>query len=281
MIHNEHHLLTAAACMALAVCVGGGIYMMSRNDSQKDEMAYKAAQAVIDGGEIWEEYPNEFISFGGDAGGISCWFEDLDMDGAPEFIVGPIVSGAHAVHEFEIWSCKNDSLEPFELQYYGEEKCSNMISLWYHYTPEEEYSDLLRSRLFKDKTTGEYLYVIRGADGNGSGNISYLSVLNGGKRLWENGRFSVSEYYSTSAGSLQTEYKANNYYTDSMEQLQENYKAFCENLVRYDFTTETFSFDAYSSGTESEKRELLMKSYNAFKYEESDQKSDLFLFDFS
>lgn len=233
--------------------------IVNAEDSSQEQFI----QAILDSEDIWQQSPNEYTIYFSDSD-VYCWFEDLDMDGIAEFIVGPMTSGAHQEHDYQIWTYKNSTIEPFnisKIDYNGEEYSDNWISLWLHDVTEIlNGKESFRWQLFKDKTTNEYIYVCIGADGVATEAYRYLDVLSCNDISIVDSKFCIT----TSSTSITC--KVNDSFV-TQDTFIEEYDEFFSNLIPYEITVSDFSYDSYTSS--NNKKSILENSYNAWSYKEN------------
>lgn len=198
---------------------------------------------------------------------VYCWFEDLNMNGTPELVIGPMERGAHAENEFEVWTYDNGALEKFNFYYqnseYSTSEYSNTLRLLLHDADKVNLEGKARFRyqLFQDKTTEEYKYISVNVDGYGDEDYKWLEVLSCNNaninlcfKLTDTGAG-----YSVDSSSV------------SKEEFVNEYDKFFSNLTPYEISTKDFLYKSYIEMGTEDKKAVLTESYDAWSYAETSQ----------
>lgn len=242
---------------------------ISENSSQDNAVCDAIVQAVMDGEDVWLN----------DAGSISsngfneCWFQDMNMDGTPEFIVGGASLGAHDSRIFNIYSYRNNQLEHMknvdgngELMFWG--------------TDLEGGHGGFSCQLYKNTAGNSFVYVYPVTDGNASGTDYYISefVKTGTASFAINDIFYFKE---TASGFLyEPGYEGSDEVsTVTREEFLEKYDSYfsslalCKtNIKPIPCTSASSNMDGfYDSLSDNEKKKALTDSFNAWSYEESSE----------
>lgn len=226
--------------------------------------------ALLTSEDTWTESPQGYTTNMHNSD-VYCWFEDLNMNGTPELVIGPMVSGLHSANDFEVWTYDNGILEKFNIYYpngkYSDApEYSNSLSLFLHdvdgATLEGKAS--FRYQLFQDKTTGEYKYVCIDADGNGFEAYRGLEVISCNDTSINSG-FNLT---ITDAGSYSCEVNGSSV---SKEEFVNEYDKFFSNLTPYEISTKDFLYKSYIEMGTEDKKAVLTESYDAWAYAETSQ----------
>lgn len=226
--------------------------------------------ALLTSEDTWTESPQGYTTNMHNSD-VYCWFEDLNMNGTPELVIGPMVSGLHSANDFEVWTYDNGILEKFNIYYpngkYSDApEYSNSLSLFLHdvdgATLEGKAS--FRYQLFQDKTTGEYKYVCIDADGNGFEAYRGLEVISCNDTSINSG-FNLT---ITDAGSYSCEVNGSSV---SKEEFVNEYDKFFSNLTPYEISTKDFLYKSYIEMGTEDKKAVLTESYDAWAYVETSQ----------
>ncbi|MBE5924166.1 MAG: hypothetical protein E7271_06845 [Lachnospiraceae bacterium] len=140
-----------------------------------EEDCKKYADAVIGGEDIWLNELKEMMKESGDVAG--CWFQDFNMDGIPEFIVGPHTIGVHAAQCYKVYSVATGVLKPLMIREYESE--DNSLQFWKHaaiFNSEELDFPNFQGYLYMNDA-GEYNFYIGSTDGTGSGQYYAIDEL--------------------------------------------------------------------------------------------------------
>ena len=201
---------------------------------------------------------------------VYCWFEDLNMNGTPELVIGPMERGAHAENEFEVWTYDNGALEKFNFYYQNSEhstsEYSNTLRLLLHDADKVNLEGKARFRyqLFQDKTTGEYKYVCINADGDGFESYRWLEIMSCNDTSINSG-FDLT---ITDADSYSCKVNGSSV---SKEEFVNEYDKFFSNLTPYEISTKDFLYKSYIEMGTEDKKAVLTESYDAWSYAEISQ----------
>lgn len=245
------------------------IHILSNNSiitvNAENSLKEQFIKSILENENIWQESSNGYMAQFSNSN-VYCWFEDLNIDGIPEFIIGPMVSGTHEAHDYEIWTYKNNTLEPFnisQINYNDEEYSYNCITLWLHDVPETlNGKDSFRWQLFKDKTTNEYKYICIGADGVAMESYRWIDVLS----CDDTSIINVDSEFSITTTSTSVICKVNGFPV-KQDTFVEAYDKFFSNLTPYEITVSDFSYASYISS--NDKENILKNSYDAWSYKEN------------
>ena len=224
--------------------------------------------ALLTSEDVWTESPQGYTRNMHNSD-VYCWFEDLNMNGTPELVIGPMVGGAHVVHDFEVWTYDNGTLEKFGIYYpnglySNTPEYSNSLSLWLHDIDETvEGKASFRYQLFQDKTTGEYKYVCINVDGNGLESNRGLEVISCNDISINTGfRLTITDAgYSCKVNGSSV----------SKEEFINEYDEFFSNLTPYEISTKDFLYKSYIGMGAEDKKDILSESYDAWSYAETNQ----------
>lgn len=248
-------------------------------------------QAVLDNEETWLNELNE-MTYGYDGatpkvGYNECWFQDIDMDGTPEFIVGGMgfQSDGIVIQVYNIYKYKNGSLQRIEIngRTFSGEKEPYLEVLWDGEEPHYgsgAFNNLLK--VFKNNNTGKFLYTMEHkydytSDPDGGGVISFY-VYNMNKDVLEcDGNHIV--YCSVDKNNIiNGNYRVYNHDGEVDEQeFLKTYNSFFENLTPYKTTIKSIPCTKLSDGKSGyydtmsleQKKQALLSSYNAWSCKEN------------
>lgn len=222
--------------------------------------AEEYVHAIIESEDLWLA-PLNGVGYGYN----ECWFQDLDMDGIPEFIVGGRAEGNHAGIFFNVYSYRDGQLLPMEDEY-GEQE----IGFW--------GTDGFDCKLYKNENTNSFVYLYSTADGTASYEDYSVRELvkTEGIMLYS---IDVLKIRWTSEGYIyQPEYTAEYDVIGTMtrEEMLEHYDTFFASMTPYQTYIKTIPCTDLSCGMEGhydylsdeEKKQLLIESYETWGYEE-------------
>ncbi|MDY3258637.1 MAG: carboxypeptidase regulatory-like domain-containing protein [Ruminococcus callidus] len=234
---------------------------------KKIDTTPQIVQALLDNESTWQEFPNDYVN--ADLGCndyISCWFQDMDMDGNPEFIVGPMISGAHSAHDFCIWKNNNGNLEKFCIE--DEElvspASSDIFTLWPGNN--DKGSESFTSKLFLNTDNNKYYYFFYNEDGVYN-ETYWMSDLFDCSSKKISSKYSITEHFeSEGSNPIRTFTFDNN--EVSQDQFLSDYNAYFSKLKSYSITVKDINYLNYRSLSTDEKKKLLIDSFNAWNYNE-------------
>ncbi|MCD7891537.1 MAG: S8 family serine peptidase [Ruminococcus sp.] len=232
-------------------------------------------QVVLDNEELWLESLNDEYH---DENSVEfydnyCLFQDMDIDGNVEFIVGGDVTGIHA-HSFHVYKYINNEL--IECLEYTDSHST--LCFWDYINHEPTYDGFL-CKLYKNNDTGEFIYVSPGEDGIASESyyiLDELEFLSNNTFKWN----TIVEYVITYTSDPATESFYSGDYPDqvniSLSEFLNIYDAHFANMTPYRTTMQAIpcseiSSDRdgyYDSMSDEEKLVVLTESYNAWSYTE-------------
>lgn len=194
-------------------------------------------EAVLNNEDVWRPY----------AGGYyhtqTMWFQDLDLDGDNEFIVGGYQGGTnHHLHGYYAYDYTSNG----NIVEYG----------WLRSTGEEVLT------LCLDNNSDTWKYVQEFYD--------YYSLYGCFISLEEYGKGTIVSRFEPNEGAaeISDDFKfrcsdgEGNEITES--QYAEIYNSFLKNLIKHSYTTDVINLSDYDGMTQDEKYERLKKSYDAF-----------------
>lgn len=195
------------------------------------------------------------------------WFQDLDMDGTPEFIVesktGDVGYGDFFEKAWNVYYLKDSSLA----KYQGADSIGDVqstVNLFYNDESEVVY------QLYKDNTTGKFVNLREGYGWS----VVYgrLSLLHLGNNSWEQDLLTAMDEDIPEKGcelsedaSSPTEASSKNL---SYAEAVEWYNSYKSNLTAYSYTTKKINLFDWDSMSSEEKQQALEDSYNAWNYGE-------------
>lgn len=221
-------------------------------------------QAVLDNEDLWLDTINgETIIDGYN----DCWFQDMDMDGDVEFIVGGYIGGVTSFdgtsiysHDFLIYNYVDDELV-----------CMGGFAFWVGL--EDEY-DGFPCQLYKNSDTGEFIYLNSSIDDVAREKQYYLEELE---------FLSDASYQKNTVVTIKVASDGSyTYYfgddTVSLSEMLSDYDAYFANLTPYQTTVQTIPCSVssadrdgyYDTMSDEEKLAVLTESYNAWSYTEDD-----------
>lgn len=243
--------------------------MMDTIVLKKKEIIPEIVQAVLDNETLWLNPLNEISNYGYN----ECWFQDIDMDGTPEFITGGNVQGAHAAHCFYIYHLENGELKPMENNY-----GSNEIDFWTGGS-KDGYAGFV-CQLYKDNNTGTYKYVYINEDGVATESYRMLLELSAAKTSGGKTVFNTLNILTiTEKSDLTYSYTGtgNDAIDITKEEMLRLYDDYFKGLIAYKTTVyaipcSKISADKpgyYDTMSLEDKKQTLLDSYNAWNYEEN------------
>lgn len=243
--------------------------MMDTIVLKKKEIIPEIVQAVLDNEALWLNPLNEISNYGYN----ECWFQDINMDGTPEFITGGNVQGAHAAHCFYIYHLENGELKPMENNY-----GSNEIDFWTGGS-KDGYAGFV-CQLYKDNNTGTYKYVYINEDGVATESYRMLLELSAAKTSGGKTVFNTLNILTiTEKSDLTYSYTGtgNDAIDITKEEMLRLYDDYFKSLTAYETTVYAIpcskvSADKpgyYDTMSLEDKKQTLLDSYNAWGYEEN------------
>lgn len=227
-------------------------------------------QAVLDGEAQWQDDPNNYLQNVHEttAEQVCGWFQDLNMDGEPEYIVGPLVGGAHAAHDFYIWTEEDGKLKAYNLgaESSSDGGLSNIYTLW----PMQSGagSAAFTGQLFQNTKTKEFLYTFFNEDGVSSEGWQIVDTMQCAEKTIFGGRFSVTTEYANN-NITGYRYTANGEENIPAQQFKDAYEAYFADLQPFAVTTKNISYQDYQAADAEGRKALLLDSYNAWSYQET------------
>lgn len=248
-------------------------------------------QAVLDDEEMWLNELNE-MTYGYEGhmpkvGYNECWFQDIDIDGTPEFIVGGMgfQSDGIIIQVYNIYKYKNGSLQRIEVngRTFSGEKEPYLELLWDGEEPHYgsgAFNNLLK--VFKNNNIDEFLYTMEHkydytSDPDGGGVISFY-VYNMNKDAFECDGNSIVYCSVDKNNIINGNYRVYNHDGEVDEQeFLKTYNSFFENLIPYKTTIKSIpctKLSAEKSGyydtmSVEQKKQALLSSYNAWSCKEN------------
>lgn len=201
--------------------------------------------------ETWQEFPNQYLNIGYANSEVYCWFQDMNMDGIPEFIIGPMVSGAHAAHDFEIYTYQNGSLK----QLFGD-----IVTIWpngRNMTGENSFN----YQLYK-KNDGSYIWFSEEVDGVATESYYILNAIGVNTQC---NATQMGDIFSITESAKGKNYSS---YTDQLtrEEFLDKYENEFKNLQYCDITRQSFHFKDYLNANNSTREAMLKQSYEAWTF---------------
>lgn len=192
------------------------------------------------------------------------WFQDVNMDGKTDFVVGPAITGAHACHNFVVWEEKNGKLEKSS-RYYSDGYMTNDILMWHNYGSDMDFkrpassADSFYLNLYKNN--GKYVYIYPSSDGDASSTVMLISSIScpGG---------AITEEFRIDRMASGDSYYIKNKKV-SAEQFKKDYESYCRNLTPVNTYTEKLSYNELKTATEKEWKEKLQSSYETWATKDS------------
>lgn len=248
------------------------------SDEESNGINYDAetcVNAVLESENIWLQNLKDTMKESGDSG--YCWFQDINMDGTPEFIVGGYTLGAHAAKNFKVYSISSGQLKPMVRSDSDIEE-DNDLDFWRHgyiFSDPELSKNDFQGYLYADEN-GDYNFYAASIDGDGSGTYFCLDEV-----LVSDDTFRREERINITYGIIDYEsgevgWKANINLseesmdtTQSIDEIKELYKKIFDGKTRRKSNNVTIlceSDDAdaqlYENMAEEEKRDALTASVN-------------------
>ncbi len=217
--------------------------------------------AAYDSRSVWIEKMTEDYGVTDD---FYFWFQDVNMDGKADFVVGPAITGAHACYIFTVWEEKGGRLEKSG-RYYNDDYMTNDILMWHNYGEDMDFkrpasnADSFYPALYK--SGGNYIYLYPISDGDAS--VTVMAIR------------SISCPDGIITEEFRIERSANNdfYYVKgksvAAEQFREYYESYCSDLTPVSTYTEKLSYNELQTASEKNWKERLNSSYETWKIEDS------------
>ncbi len=255
-----------------------------------------AVKALLDNEAYWTEIVDSCIDDGG-SGISSFWFQDINMDGTPEFIVGGCRYGIHEAFGYNVFDC-SDGVKLMQEVNETNGSGSDMVMFWERGMSGVDYSDptetgFLAQLYRREDGTFVYLavsidYVIGQNDYlldefvTTDGNITRLNRA----ALYEiySGWDDETDYYAVQEYLYAPEYKEDtgDVSTISKEEFLRKYDSTFEGLTPYKIRIKDFPYaerhidgevidrkNIYSELSAEEKEKQLSESYYAWKYKKA------------
>jgi hypothetical protein len=243
--------------------------------TEAEETLPSMVQAVLEQESTWLDKVNTLYRTASDFyGQCNGWFQDLDMDGTPEFIVGGAEEGRMGIAQYFIFYWDNGTLQPMEIRY--SDTSSESLSWNVGALPTDAAQFPLY--LYQSSEDGAYYYLSGEGSINGTENNTFtMSRWNvkeeNGKKIFYcsetlfsvdilGGELTRCEGFSQSSSSF------------SPKQFLEDYENFFATRTMCRTTTLTIpcsdlSSDisgCYDAMTKEEKKQALLRSYTAWAY---------------
>lgn len=256
--------------------------------------AEKYAQIVMDNEDIWLEPLNEMDYL---SGGAACWFEDIDFDGTPEFIIGGCNMGSQGGYDYNIYKIADDKLIKLQEEGYTGGSTINGAKT----APNPGFGQICAS-VIKDKS-GNYNYIFTTTTtsiGDGYG-LSVLKVNKntiewsdiGGYIYSDYGNGKIDEKYlghdSTDITQKELIESLNNWFNGSTLCLSEIGTIPCtymsesldsewyKNATNSDSglsdASSAFISGCYDTLSDKDKKQALIDSYNKYKFIDTNEKT--------
>lgn len=238
-------------------------------------------QTVYENEKMWLDDVNKLATEYDDAtlGYNECWFQDLDMDGTPEFIVGGmgIYFSDFPSHVYHIYKYDNGALKRVEV---NDDTANNNQYLMVMWGDNELNSgcdafELLQT--FKNESTGKYLHTIKSkhnySDSSGAA-ISFSAYNMSGTKFKSDGDIVYCSIDGN--GSIDGSYRVHTQNDETDENtFISTYDNYFADLTPYKTTIKAIpcsdeSIDMpnnYDQMTADEKKQALLDSYNAWSFE--------------
>jgi hypothetical protein len=213
----------------------------------------------------WEEDPR-LSSLDADD---TFWFQDLDMDGTPEFIVESKAGLGDLFLEkaWNVYYMKDSTL----VRYQGDSSIVDCtLRLYYDDESHVPY------QLYKDNTTGKFINLRNGGVMDtvyGQLNLLHLEDIS-----WEQDLFMVGFSDIPDFGCVLTEGASSpadvssNMVTISHAEGLEWYNSYKSNLTAYSYTIQKIDMSDWDGMSSEEKQQILKSSYDAWSYSEDPTK---------
>lgn len=228
-------------------------------------------QTVFDNTELWHKETVDNSPYYYDEREEYFWFQDIDMDGTVEFITGPAISGAHACHSFYIWKVENNQLQKVPYIYNSGYQ-ENALMLWHNYSELIDFEhpspiDSFMLKLFKNTENGHFEYIYTMQDGVANESVASIYEFDCNTKK-------TKEIFSIGVGSNYTEYLVNaNVVLEG--DFKSEYNRYISKLQLYDTSVIKLNYYDYSAMSDEQKKDMLLTSYNAWQYSESDKSINL------
>lgn len=248
---------------------------------ESDSKLPAIVQTVYENEKMWLDDVNKLATEYDDAtlGYNECWFQDLDMDGTPEFIVGGmgIYFSDFPSHVYHIYKYDNGALKRVEV---NDDTANNNQYLMVMWGDNELNSgcdafELLQT--FKNESTGKYLHTIKSkhnySDSSGAA-ISFSAYNMSGTEFKSDGDIVYCSIDGN--GSIDGSYRVHTQNDETDENtFISTYDNYFADLTPYKTTIKAIpcsdeSIDMpnnYDQMTADEKKQALLDSYNAWSFE--------------
>ncbi|MCQ2417939.1 MAG: hypothetical protein MJ071_09060 [Oscillospiraceae bacterium] len=198
---------------------------------------------------------------------VHLWFQDVDIDGAVEFVTGPVIRGAHGCNTYYVWEYKNHTLQRAAYSYDTNMQDST-VNVWpgsggiLDDTGTQQPSDF---RLFFNNENGHFQYLNISQDGNATTSYTGLDMFDCTTKT-RSTIFSLSELYTGSTASIT--YQAGDANVTPQE-FKAQYQTYADSLTPYNTAVLQLRFSDYAYWNDAERQRHLMNSYNAWSYGEA------------
>lgn len=235
-------------------------------------LAEQVVEVVIENESMWLYSIDE-----GADGYTECWFQDLDMDGVPEFIVGGQVVGAHGGVFFDVYRYQDGKLAYMSVQSIENGTVwDTRLGIWG--TGSRGGHNGFVCQLYQDTATDSYVYVYPSSDGAADYtdySMYELSLASDNTLITEE---IVTVEWTMDGYLYQPEYT---YYetisTLTRKELLDRYDDYFTSLTPYRTSIKAIpctrlSVDMsghYDVMSDDEKKITLLESYEAWGYEKS------------
>lgn len=216
----------------------------------------EAVKIYQDNASLWQKNPDEFYM-----GGYFYLFLDLDFDGVLELVTTEVQgTGRYSTNKYYKINLADNSVEEITSD---KDKGESSIDYYMDDSPE----------LYKNKTTGEYLYIgkdyIRAGGGMDFTAEKTLALKDG--VISETSLFSYERIDAAVSSNGETQeiyrvYSLENNEVDKATYDNERASYFAD-YIDADLDTETIDGGDYSNATDADKFELLLDSYTEFSYD--------------
>ena len=235
-------------------------------------------QTVYENEKMWLDDVNKLATEYDDAtlGYNECWFQDLDMDGTPEFIVGgmeiclSLLVPDSCSNVYHIYKCVDDELKSINIKGYVNhgEDLEQILTITGDFSERDYGSNAFKLlQTFKNEKTGNYLHTLKtkygATDGSGTQFLIFSYNMNGNE-LFEDEAYSIFTDVNDSIVDDRDK--------DTIIKIYDDYFA---DLTPYKTTIKAIpcsdkSIDMpnnYDQMADEEKKQALLDSYNAWSFE--------------
>jgi len=248
--------------------------------------AEKYAKIVLDNEKVWFDSldftaPVDVDGFGIESTQIDCWFQDLDFDIIPEFIVGPvkISHGLVTSYEFNIFRINGNSLSQIWSKYEGYEDK-------YPYRSEHLYSsdgvkNAFIDSIYKDQND-KYHFIYEGFNTyEGTFAFNIVETSFGKEEITGKTLYLFDCFYLADENTYQINGK-----DVSMEELYSAVKSVTENSIGYQVQTKKIPLtdentketeNCYGKMDKSQKLKALEESWDAYSLKSTNKSPELFV----